>query len=483
MSVRLAASVGISVGEIAAPPTTACWKCRGSGLKLVRSAVPGVPVSVTCPICKGDASARAPRVRRAVNAEVEFPGWQPIGPAPDTSAVARAKNDLEDGETLSYLTGQWRIVQAQSHRYSTDDVVTAYLAHRIARVIETAFAPDATAPYKAALRVVDLGCGIGSVLLMSAWLYPSATCIGVEAQASRACMARRSVALNGLTDRVTIVNGDLREASMLVGIGRADIVTGTPPYFKVGPGALPAGALPASNEETARCLFEYRGGVEAYCAAATPLLSSPSGVFIFVMSAIQVQRSYAAVAAAGMRVLARLDIIPVAGKPPLLNVFACCIDTLDAREFFRLPARGGPECHEDGVAVDAAATLSHDVHLPRPPTPLIRASDLVPDGISPYVSDDTSLRNSVCSSQYHDGSTAVLSAMPPATRATDCNSVAVGNDSQVRRSRAAHRAAAVARYPRGGADGEAWHALTVREASGNRTREYCLLLRELGKPG
>jgi tRNA1(Val) A37 N6-methylase TrmN6 len=41
--------------------------------------------------------------------------------------------------------------------------------------------------------VLDLGCGIGSVLLMLAWRFPDAAVVGVEAQALSLDLARRSI--------------------------------------------------------------------------------------------------------------------------------------------------------------------------------------------------------------------------------------------------------------------------------------------------
>ena len=44
-------------------------------------------------------------------------------------------------------------------------------------------------------------------------------------------MARRSVALNGLEQKITIVNGDIKEASQIFGPASFDVVTSNPPYM------------------------------------------------------------------------------------------------------------------------------------------------------------------------------------------------------------------------------------------------------------
>ncbi len=41
-------------------------------------------------------------------------------------------------------------------------------------------------------RVLDLGCGIGSVLCMLAWGLPAAQCVGVEAQPASVVRALRA---------------------------------------------------------------------------------------------------------------------------------------------------------------------------------------------------------------------------------------------------------------------------------------------------
>jgi len=76
---------------------------------------------------------------------------------------------MSDELTDDALTRDFRILQrAKGHRYSSDDLATAFVAYH-AR-------PSAT-------RVLDLGCGIGSVLLFLAWKLPGASLVCGEAQA------------------------------------------------------------------------------------------------------------------------------------------------------------------------------------------------------------------------------------------------------------------------------------------------------------
>src|SRR5450631_871636 len=105
-------------------------------------------------------------------------GWLAPGPQP-RGANGRPELDPDADEDLSYLSGDWRLFQKrQGHRWSLDDLVTAWIA---TRDIPVTFAENA----------LDLGCGLGSVLLMVAWKLPIADVTGIEAQADRAALGRR----------------------------------------------------------------------------------------------------------------------------------------------------------------------------------------------------------------------------------------------------------------------------------------------------
>jgi tRNA1(Val) A37 N6-methylase TrmN6 len=226
------------------------------------------------------------------------PGWVAPGPRPPP---APAPDDDErwpgPGEDLCWLAGDWRILQRiDGHRWSLDDLVVAHLASRIA------------APPR---RVLDLGCGIGTVLLFTAWRFPDARLVGIEAQDVSFDLARRSIAWNGVEGRVELRHGDFREASLAP---EFNLVTGTPPYFPHGTG------LQSDRVQRAPARFEHRGGVEDYALAAARALA-PGGRFVACEAAIQSSRIDDAARAAGLSVERRLDVIPREGKPPLFVAF------------------------------------------------------------------------------------------------------------------------------------------------------------------
>jgi tRNA1Val (adenine37-N6)-methyltransferase len=162
--------------------------------------------------------------------------------------------------------------------------------------------------------MLDLGCGIGSVLLFLAWRFPGADATGIEAQALSAGMARRSIRWNGVGDRVRVREGDFREPAVTGDLDPFDLITGTPPYFPPGTG------LQSDHVQRGPCRFEHRGGVEAYCDAAAPRLG-PDAPLVLCAAPGQVDRLLAHAPTAGLRVERRRDVIPREGKAALFSVF------------------------------------------------------------------------------------------------------------------------------------------------------------------
>jgi tRNA1(Val) A37 N6-methylase TrmN6 len=232
-------------------------------------------------------------------------GWVAPGPRPAANEPPRGDELFwpGEGEDLCWLAGDWRILQrVDGHRWSLDDLATAWYA---ARACE-----------KPPQRTLDLGCGIGTVLLFTAWRFPEARAVGVEAQPLSAGLARRSLAWNAVEGRCEVRLGDFRDPANTAEGAVFDLVTGTPPYFPHGTG------LQSEHVQRAPARFEHRGGVEAYVEAAARLLA-PGGVFVACQAAIQADRVEPAVRAAGLSIVRWMDIVPREGKPALVVVFAC----------------------------------------------------------------------------------------------------------------------------------------------------------------
>jgi len=218
--------------------------------------------------------------------------WDPIQRALEA--------ELGEPITLDGLTGSWRIVQrAAGHRHSADDVLTAWFA--------LGEAPDAP-------LALDLGTGIGGVGLLVLWgLGDAARLVAIEAQAVSFRLLQANVAGNALDARVEIHHGDLRD---LADPRRFPLVTGSPPYFPLGTGIVPADA------QKAHARFELRGDVGDYARAAARHLAD-DGVFVFCFPTPQRARAIAGVEAAGLVLTAMRDVIPRATRAPLFTLFAC----------------------------------------------------------------------------------------------------------------------------------------------------------------
>ncbi|MCM1100949.1 MAG: tRNA1(Val) (adenine(37)-N6)-methyltransferase [Acetatifactor muris] len=79
--------------------------------------------------------------------------------------------------------------------------------------------------------LLDLGTGTGIIPLLMYAKYRCARLTGLEIQEESADMARRSAAWNGLSDRIDIVTGDIREADRIFTSASFDCITCNPPYM------------------------------------------------------------------------------------------------------------------------------------------------------------------------------------------------------------------------------------------------------------
>lgn len=80
-------------------------------------------------------------------------------------------------------------------------------------------------------QVLDLGTGTGIIPILMEAKTEAAHLTGLEIQPDSADMARRSVALNHLQDKIDIVTGDIKDASSIFGASSFDVITTNPPYM------------------------------------------------------------------------------------------------------------------------------------------------------------------------------------------------------------------------------------------------------------
>lgn len=86
-------------------------------------------------------------------------------------------------------------------------------------------------------EVLDFCCGNGIVPILLSHKSLAKTLTGIEIQAPVAKMAQRSVCLNGIENKVSIVCGDLKRGGEIFGKASFDNITCNPPY-KENPGGL-----------------------------------------------------------------------------------------------------------------------------------------------------------------------------------------------------------------------------------------------------
>lgn len=80
-------------------------------------------------------------------------------------------------------------------------------------------------------KAIDLGTGTGIIPILLEAKTKGMHFTGLEIQEESADMARRSVAYNGLQEKIDIVTGDIKEASRIFKPASFDVVTTNPPYM------------------------------------------------------------------------------------------------------------------------------------------------------------------------------------------------------------------------------------------------------------
>lgn len=80
-------------------------------------------------------------------------------------------------------------------------------------------------------NILDLGTGTAIIPILLEAKTEGRHFTGLEIQEESVDMAKRSVALNRLQDKIDIVKGDIKEASNIFGLSSFDVVTTNPPYM------------------------------------------------------------------------------------------------------------------------------------------------------------------------------------------------------------------------------------------------------------
>ena len=196
------------------------------------------------------------------------------------------EGDAPDLTCDELLRGRIRVWQPRrGHRVSLDALLLVDFARR-----------------GAPRRILDLGCGAGVVAIALLAFDGEASAVGLELQPELAELARKNVVENGLAERLTIVEGDLRGAREL---GSFDAVVSNPPFFR-GRTAPIAGRAVARHEVA--CTL-------ADVAAAARRHVAPRGAALLIYPAERLVEVVSTFDAAGLAPRSLRFVHSVAGEP------------------------------------------------------------------------------------------------------------------------------------------------------------------------
>ncbi len=213
----------------------------------------------------------------------------------------RLKLTPETDETLDGVGDAAAFLQKKKgQRLASDDILLAAMAVRAM--------PNAR-------TMLDLGTGKGSVALMSLSALPKLSAVGVEAFDESFRLAVRNARLNQQQDRFTPMFADIRSLDGKLGSKTFDLITGAPPFMKVGHGVMP------QNKQRQYGRFELRGGIEAYCAAVGTYLNQRRGKYVLLMDARNESRTRRALSERGLHLETLIEVLPRPKQPPIYQIF------------------------------------------------------------------------------------------------------------------------------------------------------------------
>ncbi|MEJ2491651.1 MAG: tRNA1(Val) (adenine(37)-N6)-methyltransferase [Desulfuromonadales bacterium] len=169
---------------------------------------------------------------------------------------------VQSDEEVNELLCDLKIIQAQNgYRFSIDPVLLCGFSD---------LAVDAT--------VADLGTGNGIIPLILSRRVSSGRIVGIERQPAMVSRAQRSVLLNSLHERITIIEADLRNLPTLLTPESFDAVLANPPFRAEGRGRI------APDDERAAARHELAGGCADFLRAAAFLLPTGGQVFLVYLA-------------------------------------------------------------------------------------------------------------------------------------------------------------------------------------------------------
>ena len=174
----------------------------------------------------------------------------------------------QNGETIDeFFRGRLSVLQKEKgYRFSVDSMLLADFV-----------------TLRRGDHVVDLGTGSGIIALVLAFRFPEASIAEVEIQKDLADMAGRSIALNGLEDRIKVYPGDVKNIRNLFGPQSFNAAVFNPPYRRLNSGKI------NPDNERAVARHEIKGTVDDFLTSARYLLKDSGRVYVVYPAARSVQ--------------------------------------------------------------------------------------------------------------------------------------------------------------------------------------------------
>ena len=164
---------------------------------------------------------------------------------------------LKENETLDDLEyNDLKLIQNKfGYKFSTDSVLLANFGKAKRKDI-----------------YVDLCSGSSVVAILFLCKNNIEHGFAVEIQPKLADMAKRSIAYNNLTDRISVVNDDLKNAVKIFGAESVDVITVNPPYNEVGE--------TSESDEIAVATHELKTDLETIVKVSSKMLKFGGKLFM-----------------------------------------------------------------------------------------------------------------------------------------------------------------------------------------------------------
>ena len=169
---------------------------------------------------------------------------------------------------------------------------------------------------KSGERVLDLGTGTGIIPILLEAKTKAAHFTALEIQADSADMAARSVKINGLEEKIAVVQGDIKEAGLLFGAASFDVVTTNPPYM------IGEHGLKNPDEAKAIARHEVLCTLEDVVREAAKVLKS-SGRFYMVHRPFRLAEIIRTLSEYGLELKRLRFVHPYVDKEPNMVLFEC----------------------------------------------------------------------------------------------------------------------------------------------------------------